>query len=401
LAVSLIRLAEIPVSIYIHFPWCEHKCPYCDFNAHALKGALPERDYLDAVRRDLETDLPLLGVRPVQSVFIGGGTPSLLSSRGIRILLEAVENSCRLVPDAEITMEANPGAGKSPWQEYVAAGVNRVSLGVQSFDDASLAALGRTHSGAEARAAVAQVMASGIRSCNVDLIHGLPGQTVSRSMRDLRIAMDLQVPHISWYQLTIEPNTVFFSHRPRLPDEELLASIEEQGLRLLSHRGYQRYEVSAFALRGQECRHNLNYWRFGDYLGIGPGAHGKITGIAPVHVLRRWKTRHPRHYQARMNALKPDFVAGAEKLTGDQLALEFLLNALRLVEGVPIELFSARTGLPAGYLDSWRRQQCELGLLAPGTDLRTTPTGLAYLDDLLVAFWRMQTPDQASSPATR
>ncbi len=379
--------ARIPVSLYVHFPWCLHKCPYCDFNSHALVGAAPEDAWLHALSLDLAADVALLDGRQLDTIFIGGGTPSLMSPQTMRSLLDIIATGCRLTKDVEISMEANPGSlERGRLRDYVRAGVNRISLGVQSFQDDILSRIGRIHNGREARAAIVAASAAGFRSCNVDLMYGLPGQTPARAVSDLDTALGLGATHVSWYQLTIEPNTVFHSRPPPLPDENAIVAIESEGRALLASAGLRRYEISAFSVPGHECRHNLNYWRFGDYLGIGPGAHGKCTQSTSGTVLRQWKSRRPNHYLARALRSNPDFIAGRREPAGTWLALEFLMNALRLTAGTSEELFEAHTGLPLDLLDPWRQTNVRLGLLRAGKDLVATEQGLNFLDGLLAAF---------------
>lgn len=390
---------DIPIALYIHFPWCEHKCPYCDFNSHALQGGFSEDDYLDAVFTDLQNDLSLLSGRQLGSIFIGGGTPSLLSPASIGILLDRVAQKCGLATGIEITMEANPGTVKEnhKWQDFISAGVNRISLGVQSFQPQSLASLQRIHSGAAARTAVEAIIATGIPTFNVDLMYGLPGQTPKMAVRDLQILLAMPVPHISWYQLTIEPNTAFYSDRPQLPPDKDLAHIEEDGLQLLQQAGMQRYEVSAFARLGHKCWHNCNYWEFGDYLGIGPGAHGKVTLNSPKRLSRCWKVRQPKDYQARM-ASSCDFVAGKAEISGVEAVYELLLNALRLVDGVPMQLVCQRSGLEPEFFSTWYKRNIDFGLLVEGNNLATTATGLNYLNDLLLDFNSLYMSNRENSP---
>ncbi|MEG2831052.1 MAG: radical SAM family heme chaperone HemW, partial [Edwardsiella sp. (in: enterobacteria)] len=285
-----------PLSLYIHIPWCVQKCPYCDFNSHAQKGEIPQQAYVDHLLADLDQELPRVAGRPLSTLFIGGGTPSLLSGEALQRLLDGVRARLPLAADAEITLEANPGTVEAErFSAYQRAGVNRISIGVQSFSADKLQRLGRIHGPQEAIAAARLATALGLRSFNLDLMHGLPQQSQEEALDDLRQAIALNPPHLSWYQLTIEPNTLFGSRPPRLPDDDALWEIFEQGDHLLRASGYQQYETSAYALPGRQCQHNLNYWRFGDYLGIGCGAHGKLT-FADGRIERRAKTRHPRGY---------------------------------------------------------------------------------------------------------
>jgi oxygen-independent coproporphyrinogen-3 oxidase len=370
-----------PLALYIHIPWCVRKCPYCDFNSHAPDGALPETDYVRALLRDLDADLAYVAGRPVTSIFFGGGTPSLFSPEAIAGILRGVEQRVALAPDAEITLEANPGTvDESRFAGFAAAGVNRLSIGVQSFADKHLAALGRIHSGDEAQRAVAAARAAGFDNFNLDLMHGLPGQTVAEAEDDLRRAIALAPTHMSWYQLTVEPNTEFFKRPPNLPVDELLADIQDAGEHLLAAAGYRQYEVSAYARPGREARHNRNYWEFGDFLGIGAGAHGKVTTADGIY--RYWKTRMPGAY---LKAERP--LAGTCSLGADELPLEFMMNALRLIDGVDAGLFAARTGLPRAQIAPALATLVERGLLQARDDrLVATALGMRFLNDLLQVF---------------
>ncbi|AFJ45689.1 radical SAM family heme chaperone HemW [Shimwellia blattae] len=328
-----------PLSLYIHIPWCVQKCPYCDFNSHALKGEVPHDDYVRHLLRDLDQDAPLAQGRTVQTIFIGGGTPSLLSGDAMQTLLDGVRARLPLAADAEITMEANPGTVEADrFARYQQAGVNRISIGVQSFSAGKLTRLGRIHGPEEARRAAAMAEGLGLRSFNLDLMHGLPDQTLSEALDDLRQAIALRPPHLSWYQLTIEPNTLFGSRPPVLPDDDALWDIFEQGHQLLSAAGYQQYETSAYALPGYQCQHNLNYWRFGDYLGIGCGAHGKIT-FPDARILRTAKTRHPRGY------LAGRYLDSQRDVAQEDKPFEFFMNRMRLLEPAPRADFTRFTGL--------------------------------------------------------
>lgn len=369
----------IPLSLYVHIPWCVKKCPYCDFNSHEADD-IPTDDYVDALLADLDADIEQFDVaRPVQSIFIGGGTPSLFPADAMARLLAAISRRCELTEDIEITIEANPGtlddaAGKFP--AYLDAGINRLSLGAQSFNDEALAALGRIHQGGDIDAAFNAARSAGFNRINIDLMHGLPGQTPGLAQHDLARAMDLGADHISWYQLTIEANTVFYRRPPSLPDEDTMATILDEGTALLAERDYVRYEISAFARSGQQSRHNLNYWQFGDYLGIGAGAHGKIT--TPGGVFRTNKTRLPRDYLAsrRSNRAAVDTSA---------LPLEFLMNTLRLPTGFTFTRFEERTGLDRSTLDRFLEKAQALALIdVAGDSIRPTDRGLDYLNDLLL-----------------
>jgi oxygen-independent coproporphyrinogen-3 oxidase len=375
-----------PLSLYVHLPWCVRKCPYCDFNSHSANGAAPTDRYLDALVVDLDTESDRADGREIETVFLGGGTPSLFAPAQIARLIEAVDARLRLAPRAEITMEANPGTVEcgSP-AGYRAAGINRVSIGAQSFDDASLQRLGRIHSSQDIRRSVDEFIAAGFDNLNLDLMHGLPGQTRAMAVADIRAAAGLGVPHVSWYQLTLEPNTVFHARPPAdLPDEEDAWSIQEAGAEVLAEAGFEQYEVSAWARPGYHSRHNLNYWQFGDYLAVGAGAHGKVSGDAAV--VRYRKPANPLQYMQTMesgeNAATGDVPAGAD------LVFEFMLNALRLVGGFEESLFEDRTGLPAEVLHETAAAALEKGLIerSPKGLWRPTPLGMRFLNDLQAEF---------------
>ena len=342
-----------PVGLYIHVPWCARKCPYCDFNSHAVKGELPEQRYVQRLLQELHLDLPRLGDRPVQSVFFGGGTPSLLMPQTLRRLLSEIPRHLNLAPDAEITLEANPDSSSvQRFAGFRRAGVNRLSIGVQSFNDQHLQQLGRTHNSEAARHAVHAARQAGFKRINLDLMHGLPQQTAADALADLQQALQQDVSHVSWYQLTLEPNTVFYRQPPLLPREEVLAEIEEQGSRLLATAGFQRYEISAWAQPGQACRHNLNYWQFGDYLGLGPGAHGKLTTLSSaatggLRIQRTQRSRMPQHWLAATPSYAGKSTEVADAATR---VTEFMLNVLRLTEAVHNDLLIRRTGVAADTL---------------------------------------------------
>jgi oxygen-independent coproporphyrinogen-3 oxidase len=382
-----------PLSLYIHMPWCVRKCPYCDFNSHAANGDLPEAEYIDALLLDLGADINAypqahLTNRPIQSIFIGGGTPSLISAAAYARLFAGLQQQLRWADDIEITLEANPGTVEQGlFAAYREVGINRLSIGVQSFQTEQLQALGRVHSGQEALTAIASAHAAGFDNVNLDLMHGLPKQSVAQALADLEQAIALKPTHLSWYQLTIEPNTVFYRQQPTLPDEDVLADIQEQGHQMLLQAGFVQYEVSAYAQPGRQARHNLNYWRFGDYLGIGAGAHGKISAVVndQLRVWRRQKTRAPKDYLAA--AVKQHFASDDQRITDHAMPFEFMLNALRLVDGVAADLWTQRTGLPASLLSAQRQQLETQGLLSPDrTRWQTTPLGLQFLNRVVDAF---------------
>ncbi|MCA5932292.1 radical SAM family heme chaperone HemW [Pectobacterium versatile] len=370
-----------PLSLYIHIPWCVQKCPYCDFNSHALKGDVPHQEYVDHLLADLDADLPLASGRELHSIFIGGGTPSLLSAEAMQALLDGVRARIPLTPDAEITMEANPGTVEADrFSGYQRAGINRISIGVQSFDPQKLTRLGRIHGPDEAKRAAHLATGLGLRSFNLDLMHGLPDQSLDEALDDLRQAIALNPPHLSWYQLTIEPNTLFSSRPPTLPDDDALWDIYEQGHALLSAAGYQQYETSAYAKPGYQCQHNLNYWRFGDYLGIGCGAHGKLT-FSDGRILRTVKVRHPRGY------MQGTYLDKQHDVANDDRPFEFFMNRFRLLEAAPRADFTAYTGLEEHSIRPQLDQALAQGYLTETTThWQITEHGKLFLNSLLELF---------------
>lgn len=386
-------IALPPLSLYIHVPWCVRKCPYCDFNSHAAGPEVPEAAYVGALLADLRQDLALGLVqgREVRSVFIGGGTPSLFSPQAYEGLFDGLRRELTFADDVEITLEANPGTvEQGKFRAYRALGINRLSIGVQSFDPVKLQALGRIHGRAEALRAAEAALAAGFDNFNIDLMHGLPDQSLDEALADLRQAVALSPTHLSWYQLTIEPNTVFYRAPPVLPEDETLWAIQEEGQALLDEEGYRQYEVSAYARAGRECRHNRNYWEFGDYLALGAGAHGKVTrpagdGLREGGVWRYAKTRLPRDYLAASDGGR--FSASTGYVDEGALVFEFMLNALRLCDGVPAALFTARTGLPLARIEPQLAALRAEGLLVDeAARLACTPTGLNYLNSVLQNF---------------
>jgi oxygen-independent coproporphyrinogen-3 oxidase len=372
-----------PLALYIHIPWCVRKCPYCDFNSHAAGPELPEDAYVDALLADLQQDLPQVHGRQLTSIFFGGGTPSLFSASALGRVLDGVEQQIAFENAIEITLEANPGTfEQAKFRDYRSLGINRLSIGVQSFDAAKLKALGRIHDGEEAIRAADMARAAGFDNFNLDLMHGLPGQSIDDALQDLRIAIAQNPTHLSWYQLTMEPNTQFWSQPPLLPEEDTLWDIQQAGQELLAAEGYAQYEVSAYARPDRQARHNLNYWQFGDFLGIGAGAHAKLS--SPLGAIQRsWKTRQPKDYLA----AGKDFTAGQRPLSSDELPFEFLMNALRLNEGVASELFNQRTGLSLESLTAARQTAVKRGLLLPDPSrLCASPEGQLFLNDLLQLF---------------
>jgi oxygen-independent coproporphyrinogen-3 oxidase len=369
-----------PLALYVHIPWCVRKCPYCDFNSHERAGELPEREYVGKLINDLENLLPAVWARRIVSVFIGGGTPSLFSPESIETLLSGVRARLPLEPAAEITLEANPGTVEAArFAGFRQAGVNRISVGVQSFDDRMLAALGRIHGADEARRAVAAALHS-FDNVNLDLMYGLPGQTLAMARSDIEQAVRVGVPHVSAYQLTIEPNTVFWSKPPQLPQHDESADMQLAVEDALCAAGYGHYETSAFARPGHRCRHNLNYWEFGDYLGIGAGAHGKMSFHGRI-------TRHSRIKQPREYLLSKDSLIEDREVPANEVAFEFMLNALRLVEGFPITLFAERTGLPPATVEARLARAENQGLIERDWKrIRPTERGRHFLNELLQIF---------------
>ena len=380
-------LTTPPLSLYVHLPWCVRKCPYCDFNSHEGRGALPFEAYVDALLADLDHDLPLAWGRTVHSVFFGGGTPSLFPPATIDRFLQQASARLRFAPDVEVTLETNPGTVEhGPFAGYRAAGVNRLSFGVQSFDDGCLQRLGRIHSSGDAERAVKAAQDAGFDNLNLDLMYALPGQSLAMALADVDRAIALQPTHLSHYQLTLEPNTVFAVRTPAgLPDEDGAWDMQEACQARLAAAGFGQYEVSAYARAGRQCRHNLNYWQFGDYLGIGAGAHGKLTLGASQQVLRRWKLRHPTEYQAKAGT--PAAIGGDEVLTASRLPFDFMLNALRLNAGVPMAMFEARTGLPRTAIADHLATAHARGWLEPDPDwLRPTELGRRFANDVIGLF---------------
>jgi oxygen-independent coproporphyrinogen-3 oxidase len=385
------------LSLYVHIPWCVKKCPYCDFNSHT-SNEIPEKAYLEQLKKDLLADLIFVQNRPLTSIFFGGGTPSVMSPEFFHELLGFVRQHIEINTHTEIPIEANPGTTEaSKFLGYRQAGINRLSLGVQSFQSDQLANLGRIHSSDDALRAVEQAKQAGFENFNLDLMHGLPNQTIETALADLQQALDLNPPHLSWYQLTIEQNTEFFSHPPVLPEDESLWEIQLAGADLLKQHNRQQYEVSAFALPGREAQHNLNYWRFGDYLGIGAGAHGKVSEfiaqieskdiLTSLSVYRYRKTRMPKDYLAASYNLqpKPSFRIGEEKIQAEDLPFEFLMNTLRLRQGVAENLFQERTGLDLSYLEPNLSVLRKQGLLKEN-GLCPTEKGHLFLNDVLARF---------------
>ncbi|HEX5340593.1 MAG TPA: radical SAM family heme chaperone HemW [Gammaproteobacteria bacterium] len=374
-----------PLSLYVHLPWCVSKCPYCDFNSHALKTALPERGYVDALLRDLDLDLPRVSGRRIESVFFGGGTPSLFSAAAIARLLEEIRCRIAFAPDAEITLEANPGSVEhGRFAEYKAAGVTRLSIGIQSFNPRHLEKLGRIHSADDALHAAGEAHAAGLDNFNLDLMYGLSGQTLDQATADVRQAIALAPAHLSHYQLTLEPNTLFHAHPPPLPEDDSIWAMQQACQALMQDRGFAQYEISAYATSGRRCRHNLNYWRFGDYLGIGAGAHAKLTDIDGTR-WRMWKLKHPASYLR--DAGSPSGIGGINVVTAEELGFEFMLNRLRLVERFTETEFETASGQNFDSVRPAAEQAVALGLMAhDGGEWQVTSRGHTYLNELQQLF---------------
>lgn len=384
-----------PLGLYVHLPWCIRKCPYCDFNSHEPRGAIPEATYIESLIKDLENDLPLIWGRRVSSIFIGGGTPSLFSSESLNNLLSSIRARLPFSPDIEVTLEANPGAvEENKFREFRSLGINRISIGAQSFDDLSLQYLGRIHGSQEAISALETAHKAGFENVNIDLMFGLPQQSVSSAIKDVKTAIDLNPAHISYYQLTLEPNTLFHKNPPSLPGEEDIEEIQNSAQLILADNGYKQYEISAYARDGMRCRHNMNYWQFGDYLGIGAGAHAKISNASEQAINRYWKVKHPQEYMQKTNT--NEHVGGSKRLSRSDAGLEFMMNALRLTDGFESRLFTENTGLPLLTVEKQLKEAVLKGLIE--RDLKTiSPTvqGKLFLNDLLAMFMSDNQEDSA------
>ena len=382
---DLLQLA--PLSLYVHMPWCVRKCPYCDFNSHELKQTIPERNYIDALIEDVYQELDFVQNRSISSVFIGGGTPSLFSAESIARLLSELDSLIGFQPDTEITLEANPGAIEAnKFIDFKQVGINRLSIGIQSFHDVQLKKLGRIHNCNEALRAVELVHSAGFKNFNLDLMFGLPDQILDTAMSDVQICLESMPAHISYYQLTLEPNTFFSKFPPKLPDCESTWNIQQAGHQQLKARGYQQYEISGFSKKGYQCQHNLNYWQFGDYLGIGAGAHGKITDIRTGKIHRYWKKKQPTEYMAK--ASKENRLGGQSILVSEDLPFEFLMNNLRLKEGFNESLFESRTGLGIFVLEPELSNCIADGLLEKNyNNIRCSEIGWNFLDEVLQRFY--------------
>ncbi|MDX2163901.1 MAG: radical SAM family heme chaperone HemW [Gammaproteobacteria bacterium] len=369
---------NIPLSLYIHFPWCIRKCPYCDFNSHALKDTLPEDQYISLLLEDLTDDLKKYNIsqRPIHSIFMGGGTPSLFSPEAIYKLLNQIQSRIAFKNNLEITLEANPGTfEQDKFLGFRQAGINRLSIGIQSFQKDKLKSLGRIHDDEAALKAIEIAKKSGFENFNIDLMHGLPNQSLDDALFDIKTALGFLPPHLSWYQLTLEPNTLFYKQPPTLPAEGVLADIQDSGEKLLAENNFNHYETSAFCQRNHECQHNLNYWQFGDYLGIGAGAHGKIG------LTRTAKNKHPKTY------LDKNFIASINLIEPNQIIFEFMLNALRVRKLITWELFAERTGLePKSISDKLNTLADKNLMVIYKNGFELTPLGQRFLNDVLTVF---------------
>jgi len=380
-------LTPPPLSLYVHLPWCVRKCPYCDFNSHQLRGDIPFERYVDALVADLELDLPLVWGRPVHSVFFGGGTPSLFPALELGRFLDAASARLQFAPNLEITLETNPGTVEhGKFEDYRAIGINRLSFGIQSFDDGCLARLGRIHNGADAKAAITLARKAGFDNFNLDLMYALPEQTLAMAKADIAHAIALEPAHISHYQLTLEPNTLFAARTPTgLPDEDIAFDMQDDCQALLAAAGYAQYEVSAYAQPGRQCAHNLNYWRFGDYLGIGAGAHGKLTLGHDGRIVRRWRHKHPALWMPSAGTMAA--LGGEEHIAPEQRPFEFMLNALRLVDGFGLASFEQRCGLPASAIAPHLQTAIGKGWLTlTGSHVRPTELGQRFTNDVIGLF---------------
>ena len=374
-----------PLSLYIHIPWCVRKCPYCDFNSHTAKDNLPEQQYINALLEDLEQHLPIIWGRRVISIFMGGGTPSLFSPEALNQLLSGIRARLQCIAGLEITMEANPGTfEQNKFNEFYDIGINRLSIGIQSFDNEKLEALGRIHNGDEAMSAIETARLAGFENINLDLMFGLPNQNIQQGIDDLQTAIDLKPTHISWYQLTIEPNTFFYTQPPVVANDDIICDLQQHGQTLLAENGFNQYEISAYAKDNRQCQHNLNYWQFGDYLGIGAGAHGKITRSDEQSITRYWKLKQP---QAYIDAKGDRKISGFQSLQTHDLIFEFMLNALRLKQGFDLQIFESHTGLPKDSILLSCNEAIDKGLLKQSNQhLEPTDLGYRFLNDLINLF---------------
>lgn len=376
-------LTTPPLSLYIHFPWCVRKCPYCDFNSHTLKEELPEKQYIDTLLNDLEHDLLKINRRVINTIFMGGGTPSLFSATALAYLFEGLNKRLTLAEDIEITLEANPGTVEyQRFADYRAIGINRLSIGIQSFEEDKLKALGRIHNGSEAIHAAETAHKAGFTNFNLDLMHGLPGQTLQQAMDDITTAIRLAPTHISWYQLTLEPNTLFYKYPPTLPADDFIWDMQDKCRELLHHANFHQYEISAYCQPNKKCKHNINYWQFGDYLGIGAGAHSKITDVNHQTITRFWKIKNPKDYLAAKN-----FIGETTVISKTELPFEFMLNALRLYQNIPVKLFEERTGLALSDIESYLQRAKNKGLIEwDNVEIKPTEAGRQFYNDSVEVF---------------
>jgi len=375
-----------PLSLYIHIPWCVRKCPYCDFNSHKSPDSLPEKDYVDALIRDLEQELPYVWGRTIQTIFIGGGTPSLFSAEAYERLFSSLRALLPISPQAEITLEANPGTFEAQrFADYLDLGINRLSVGVQSFNDQSLEALGRIHDSKQAIKAIETAHKVGFDNFNIDIMFGLPHQTAESARHDVATAISLEPSHISYYQLTLEPNTLFYQQPPTLPDEDPIIDWQIDNQQRLAEAGYLQYEVSAYAKQNKQCRHNVNYWQFGDYIGIGAGAHGKISDASTQSITRRSKQKQPQSYIDKAGSAAG--ILSEEKIAERDIGFEFMLNALRLTDGFPTPLFYQHAGIPIAKINKALQEAEQLELIHYDiARIRPTEKGLRYLNSLIELF---------------
>ena len=376
-------LGPVPLTLYIHIPWCIKKCPYCDFNSHPIKQEVPEKAYIQALIHDLQQTLPMIWGRPIQSIFFGGGTPSVLSPDGYDTLLSQIRALLPMVANAEITLEANPSTFEmNKFKLFKACGINRLSIGVQSFNDHQLKKIGRVHTADEAKMAVVMAHEVGFKNINVDLMYGLPEQPIDQSLITLKQAVELQPQHISFYQMTIEANTFFASVPPKLPSDDQSWSMMKEGQEQLANDDYEQYEISAYAKKGHQCQHNLNYWQFGDYVGIGAGAHGKLT--TEKGVVRTWKTKHPDQYMQQVMQASASYQKSLDELS---LISEFLMNALRLHSGFSMALFEQTTGINFDRIEAKISQCVDIGLLEQEQDhIETSLLGKQFLNEIMMRF---------------
>ncbi len=377
-----------PLALYVHIPWCIRKCPYCDFNSHEQKDTLPEDEYIDALLSDLATEMPRVWGRTISSVFIGGGTPSLFSSSALDKLLSGIRALTALSPIIEVTLEANPGTfEQEKFTDFRQLGINRLSIGVQSFNDQHLKTLGRIHAGNEAKRAIEIAHTAGFENVNVDLMFGLPEQSEDEALNDIQTALMLEPTHISYYELTLEPNTLFAKYPPALPDDDARYSIHDNGIKLLAEHNYERYEISAYAKPNRKSEHNVNYWLFGDYLGIGAGAHSKVTFANTGDIIRRWKHKHPARYMQGSQTPADGFIGGESVVSEKDTALEFMMNALRLRDGFAIPVFEQHTGMSLNHWQGAIDTAIDQGLLEQsGFTLKATPQGFNFLNNLIELF---------------